>query len=141
MTFRPAAALAALLTLSGTAAAQIPRQDGNWEITVDVDLEGATGKIPARTTTQCITKEEAAAGKGAIPGHHDAPGSCSVSEHKVEGDKVSWTFKCETPQPMSGSGEIVYTDETAYKGSMTFTRDGKTMTMKYEGKRLGDCTK
>ncbi len=141
MKFCLAASLAGLLTLSATAGAQTPRRDGNWEITIELVLDGAAGKVPARTMTQCITTEEAAAGKGAIPGHHDLPGSCSVSDHKVEGHKVSWAFTCEKPQPMSGSGEITYTDEHSYKGSMTFTRDGKTMTMAYEGKRLGGCTK
>lgn len=164
MTFRSIAVLAGLL-LSLAAAAQTPRRDGNWEITVDVELDGVAGTIPTRTLTQCITPDDIAAGPGgtsgrshtpdrsdtpghgALPGHralsgHDAalPGSCSASDHKVDGNKVSWTFRCDTPQPMSGSGEIVYTDENAYKGSMTFTRDGKTMTMKYEGKRLGDCS-
>lgn len=141
MRFRTIALLVCLLTPSTTAFAQAPRRDGNWEITLDVTLDGVAEKIPARTMTQCITKDEVAAGKGTIPGHHGIPGGCSASDHKVEGNRVSWTFKCETPQPVSGSGEIVYTDEHSYKGAMTFTRDGKTMTMKYEGKRLGDCTK
>ena len=42
---------------------------------------------------------------------------------------------------MSGTGEIVYTDENAYAGAIIFTREGKTMTIKYSGKRLGDCAK
>jgi hypothetical protein len=44
----------------------------------------------------------------------------------------------------SGTGEFVYTDD-AYTGQMVMNveRGGQpmAMTMKYTGKRLGDCTK
>lgn len=139
MTVFPIAALAGLLMLPPAANAQTPRRDGNWEITIDVELDGVAGRIPTRTTTQCITRDEVASGHHAMPGHESLPGACSASDHKVDGNRVSWTFSCATPQPVSGSGEIVYTNEHAYKGSIVFTRDGKTMTMKYEGKRLGEC--
>jgi hypothetical protein len=48
-------------------------------------------------------------------------------------------MKCEGAQAMSGSGEIVYAADT-YTGVMKMDRGGQMMTMKYTGKRLGDCT-
>jgi hypothetical protein len=41
---------------------------------------------------------------------------------------------------MTGKGEIVYA-ENAYTGTMTMDMQGRGMTMKYTGKRLGDCRK
>jgi hypothetical protein len=67
-----------------------------------------------------------------------------VSDYKTEGNKVSWSMRCEGDNPMTGTGEIVYSGDT-YLGTMKMTtgRGGQpmAMTMKYSGKRLGDCTK
>jgi len=53
-------------------------------------------------------------------------------------------MRCEGDNPMTGTGEIVYSGDT-YLGTMKMTtgRGGQpmAMTMKYSGKRLGDCTK
>ena len=66
--------------------------------------------------------------------------SCKVSDYKAEGSKVSWSMKCEGPQAMSGTGEFTYGADT-YAGVMKIDRGGQQMTMKYSGKRLGDCQK
>ena len=47
--------------------AQAPRKEGNWEITVQVEMEGATHQARSRTTTQCITAEEAADQEKPLP--------------------------------------------------------------------------
>ena len=41
---------------------------------------------------------------------------------------------------MTGSGEFLYAGDT-YTGTMKMHARGQEMTMKYTGKRLGDCTK
>ena len=43
-------------------------------------------------------------------------------------------------QKMTGTGEITYGTNT-YDGVMKMKMDMGEMTMKYAGKRLGDCTK
>jgi Protein of unknown function (DUF3617) len=134
------AALSLLLGLHLPAAAQPPRKDGNWEITMQIAVDGAAPRLPPRVTTQCITAEEAANSKP-MPDGIAVPDKCAASDHKVEGNKVSWSFKCDLPSPISGSGEIVYADENSYTGVITFVRNTKTMTLTYSGKRLGDCTK
>jgi len=69
------------------------------------------------------------------------PAGCvKVSDDKVTGNKVTWSMKCEGPEAMSGTGEITYGENT-YDGVMKMERQGQTMTMKYTGKRLGDCLK
>ncbi len=121
---------------------QPPRRDGSWEIRVDVEIGGDATLIPPRTLTECVSKEDAADVRKALPhGKEAMPSQCSASDHKVDGNRVSWSFKCESPQPLTGEGEIVYIDESHYAGTISFTAEGKKMTMKYAGKRLGDCVK
>jgi hypothetical protein len=97
--------------------------------------------LPAQTTTQCITKEEAADPQKGLPqtGRGNNPSDCKLSDYKVDGNKVTWTMACEKEQ-MKGTGEFVYSGET-YTGTMKMNAQGQEMTMKYDGKRVGDCTK
>jgi hypothetical protein len=135
MTFRHAAVLSLVLGLSLSARAQTPRQDGNWEVTMQVEVEGMPA-LPAKTMTQCVSKEDVADPQKPPLGR--ASSHCTVSDHKVEGNRVSWSMKCEAPEAMTGTGEILYGDN-AYTGILKIEREGRTMTMKYAGKRLGDC--
>jgi hypothetical protein len=143
-------ALAGLLALGTTIAAQGqgPRRDGNWQVTMEMEMPGMPQGMPPMTMTQCVTKEEAADPSKAIPrnpnGRGAMPPDCKVSDYKTVGNKVSWSMKCEGQNPMTGSGEFTYTGDT-YTGvmKMNMERNGQpmAMTMKYTGKRLGDCTK
>lgn len=145
MPLRHALALTTALAwamLSNPTAAQAPRRDGTWAVTVTVDVEGATSPLLPRTITQCVTPEQAASGKDAL--HLDdrsALGDCAASDHKVEGKRVTWTFTCQHPKPVSGTGEIVYESDSAYAGAIALASDGQRMTIKYSGKRTGDCQK
>ena len=73
------------------------------------------------------------AGRGADPA------DCKISDHKVDGNKVTWSMTCPKDQ-MTGAGEFLYSGDT-YTGTMKMNARGQDMTMKYNGKRLGDCTK
>ena len=117
-----------------------PRRDGNWEIKVEMQMPGMA--MPAQTITQCITPQDAAdpqkmmpSGRGRGRGQND----CKVTDQKTEGNKVTWTMSCPA-EDMSGTGEIVYADDS-YTGTMKMKARGQEMTMKYTGKRLGDCAK
>ena len=128
-----------------------PRRDGNWEVTMEMDMPGMPQgmSMPPIKTTQCITKEEAADPNKTIPQRPAGrgagnPNDCKVSDYKVDGNKVTWSMKCEGAQPMSGTGEFVYgTDSYTGTMKMDMARGGQpmAMTMKYSGKRLGDCVK
>jgi len=126
--------------LSVSALAQAPRRDGRWEVKTEMEMPGMPMKMPAMTTTQCITKEQAEDPQRSVPQGRGAPNNCKVSDYKVTGNKVTWSMKCEGPEAMSGTGEITYGENT-YDGVMKMEREGQTMTMKYTGKRLGDCPK
>lgn len=130
------------------------RRDGNWEITMEMQMPNMPNmpqgmSMPPMKTTQCITKEEAADPNKAMPKGPPQrgggpPPDCKVSDYKTVGNKVSWSMVCSGAQPMSGTGEFVYQAD-AYTGTMVMNMErggqGMPMTMKYTGKRLGDCVK
>jgi len=125
------------------AAQDSARQDGRWEVTVEMEMPGMPMKMPAQTITRCVTKEEAADPQKALPqaGRNTTADSCKVSDYKMVGNTVTWAMKCGPPEQMSGTGEIVY-DGNSYKGTMKMSMaTGQTIVMKHSGKRLGDCTK
>ena len=138
---RPIAALALVFGLSAAALAQ-PRQDGRWEMKMEMNMPGMPPNMPPITTVQCITPEDVKDPQKAMPqpGGRGGASNCTISDHKVAGNKVSWKMACTGAEPMTGTAEITYTDDTLV-GVMTMNRAGQTMTMKYTGKRLGDCAK
>jgi len=147
MTPRIATVTGALLVLSIAAFAQNVRRDGQWEIKMEMDMPGMPAGMPPMTTTQCITPEMAADPQKAVPqmgrgGRAGrAGGNCSVSDYKVEGNKVTYKMKCEGgAEPMTGTGEFLYAPDS-YTGTMAMETARGGMKMKYTGKRLGDCTK
>jgi len=129
--------LLSILTVSAlalTAAlvfAQQPRRDGNWEIKIQVVLEGMPQGAPPFTTTQCITKEQADDPSKMIPQGPDNMSDCKVSDYKYVGNKATWSMACTGQMPMTGNAEMVYRND-AFIGNMK---------MKYDAKRLGDCVK
>ena len=127
--------------LSWAAFAQTPVREGNWEVTMQMEMPGVDVKLPDFKSTQCITKEQLKDPAQALPqGIQDKNNDCKVSDYKPSGNKATWKLTCTIPVPISGSGEITYTGDT-YDGSMTMTTGAGDMTMKYKGKRLGDCVK
>ena len=140
MRLRHAACVTVVVALSVSALAQSPRRDGRWEVMTEIEMPGMPMKMPAMKTVQCITREQAEDPQRSVPQGGGAPNNCKVSDYKVAGNKVTWSMKCEGPEAMSGTGEITYGENTL-DGVMKMERQGQAMTMKYAGKRLGDCPK
>jgi hypothetical protein len=141
-----AAVVGALVLVTALVFAQ-PRRDGNWEVKMEMAMEGMPQAMPPMTMTQCVTPAEAEDPQKMVP---QGPGrgmnsDCKMTDYKFADGKASWTMTCGGANPMTGTGEFVYT-ENSYTGTMkmTMSRGGgpaQTMTMKYSGKRLGDCVK
>jgi len=127
------------VTGSSLFASDGPRRDGKWETTMRMEMPGLPIKLPPVKTVVCVTKEDAENPDKSVPkASNDS--SCKVSDYKVEGNTVSWTFKCEGKKGSSGEGSITY-EENSYAGEITMDTDRQEMTMKMSGKRLGDCEK
>jgi hypothetical protein len=109
---------------------------GKWQTTVEMDMPGAPMKMPARTVTTCLTKEQVENAENMIPKAGDKRSGCTYTDVKVEGSTMSWKMKCETG--MTGSGSMTYSGDT-YTGNMQMKMQDHDMTIKYTGKFMGAC--
>jgi hypothetical protein len=133
------ALLALACSRAASAQIQLPLREGNWELTVQVELPGMP-KMPDVKDTRCLTrdmlKDPAAAVPSASP---DSNNDCKVSDYQTAGNRATWKMVCTVPMPLSGSGEVTYAGDT-YTGSISLSMAGTPATMKFNGKRLGDCS-
>lgn len=130
-----------LVSASWIVSAQGSRRDGRWEVTTEMDMPGMPMKVPAMKTIQCVTKEQADDPNQSVPkGQQGKNSDCKVSDYKVAGNKVTWTTTCTGKNAMTSTGELTYAADT-YEGWTKIKTGDTEMTMKYTGKRLGDCTK
>lgn len=128
---------------SGAAQAAVNMQEGNWETTVDMKMEGMPFPMPPTTyrSTQCLTR------KDMVPSTAEKDQKCEIKSQKVSGNTVTWTVICRDEDGTSeGRGEITYSG-TTYQGVVKTTVRTKgdeepiRTTMKMKGKRLGNCPK
>jgi len=121
-------------------AAQSPMRPGRWEVTMQMQMTNMPMQMPEMKTSRCVTAEELKDPQKAVPSASQSPNACKVSDYKVTGNTVSWRMACGPPQDMTGSGEMTFTADDTYTGTMKMTTQQGVMMMKTSGKRLGDCT-
>jgi len=138
MNLRKLSLAAAALTLMALPTfAATPQKPGNWQITMEMEGANLPMKMPPMTFTHCVTKEDTENPERAVPkGNQNA--NCKVSDFKVDGNKVSWSVKCEGKQPVTGTGEITFNGDS-YTGWSKMQMRDQEITTKMTGKRLGDC--
>lgn len=124
-----------LLGLAAVAAplpAQAAAETGDlWEDTIEMNLPG----FPARPQ---VHKRCSARGVDAVP-MADKDNHCTMTDVKRSGGAMSWKMSCAGNPPTTGSAEMVYEGSDRYRGTMTMNAEGRTMTMKMSGKRIGEC--
>ena len=132
------------LVFSLFAYAEVPDiQEGDWEYTMEMKIEGMPVPMPPVTTkfTQCLTKEDI------IPKPVNKDDQCEMIEQKISGNMVAWKMRCKVKDGVTtySEGEITYSG-TSFDGTMKMKvtdEDGQTMnqTVKMTGRRIGDCKK
>jgi hypothetical protein len=135
---------AVLVCLAGaTVVAQSPIRPGRWEVVMQMDMPNMPVKMPEMKTMQCVTPEQAKDPASALPSGPQAgrggKSDCKVSDYNQSGNTVTWKMACTTPTPVTGTGELTFTDNS-YAGTMKMNTAQGDMTMKVSGTRLGDCT-
>ena len=127
-----------LLLLAAPAAHAADRvESGKWESAITAD--GAL-----RTTTYCITPEEAASLNGdsrtgreyAEKRARKAGAPCTFRSYEIKGDTITYTMLCESR---------TITDKTVYHGQTsdgikTIAKDGQTHEMFIKSRRIGACS-
>jgi hypothetical protein len=133
--------LAASVFVVAPVVAQSPIRAGQWEITTQMDMANMPIKMREMKMTQCVTSEQLKDPTSALPTGSNANNqSCRTTDYKVDGNKVTWKMVCTGfAQETTGTGELVSSGDS-YVGTMNMTTAQGAMTMKYTGKRLGDCT-
>jgi hypothetical protein len=98
-----------------------------------MSMEGVEMAMPAQTLKICASKNW-----NAPPAPANEQQKCRNSDFKVEGPKATWKTTCENP-PMTGVGEITRDGASAYAGAIKFTSSDGNLTIKLNGRRVGDC--
>jgi hypothetical protein len=117
-------------------------QPGKWETSLTMDMPGMPAR-PAITTTHCVKPDEVKDNQSVAERMQaNSKGKCKVSDVKFEGDKLSYSFTCDTGA--SGTTELVF-GGTTYEGTTKIAISGRgnapamSMTQHFKSKRLGDC--
>lgn len=114
-----------------------PQKVGKWQMKMEMEMPGMPMKIPPVTIETCLTAEDLADPKKAIP--NDPKSDCKVSDYKVDGSTVTWSMECPKSK-MTGTGQMTYSDNT-YTGKLEMKVGDQEMKTRYTGKWLGACTK
>jgi hypothetical protein len=128
--------LSAVLAVPALAWANM--EEGNWDVTVKMEMVGMPFAMPPVQTSQCVTK------KDVVPDMSRPDQECIVRDQKVSGDTVTWKVQCKGAQgTLDGEGRIKYAGRT-YDGEMQARmteRGGQAMTIKYtmNGRHTGPC--
>ncbi len=108
-------------------------QEGQWQITMEMEIPGMPMKMPPATYTQCIKKDDL------IPQDEKQNQECVQKNVTVKGNTVSWTVECDVPGgQMTGKGKITY-HKDKMEGQMTTQGQGMKMVSHFKGHRLGEC--
>ena len=129
-----------VLLLSGTTLFAAPpnMQEGKWEITMAMKVEGVPFPMPPVKYTQCFTKEDVKDGNKTLPtGSDKKKDNCQVTDVNASSNSATWKMVCK--DGTTGNGEITYKG-SSYTSTMTLmTKDGGKTVNNIKANRIGDC--
>ncbi len=122
-------------------AAPATMQDGNWEITMKMEMANMPFAMQPMVTTHCYTKEDLKDSQKTIPSASQRKDDCENKDVKVVGNKTTWTTQCKDSSIVSGEMEY---KQTSFSGMMTMEKvdkKGEKSKIVYHmsGKRIGNC--
>lgn len=114
-------------------------KEGEWEITIKMQMEGMDFQMPAQTIKQCIKKDSPIVEPKQEKGK---PPSCKILKQDIKGGIVSYEMECkENGEKTIIKGSMTYKGNS-FEGNTTIKMIGKeTYEMKQTmtGKYLGPC--
>jgi len=133
--------LVLVVAVAPLSAAPAAMQEGNWELTMKMDMAGMPFAMPPVVVNHCYTKEDVKDSKKTIPSTSQKKDDCETKDVKVTGNKVTWKMQCKDGS--TGSGEMEH-KQASYNGMMTMEKVDKKgskskIVYHMSGKRLGDC--
>lgn len=119
--------------LLGCAAASLAMAQGStsgekWRVKTSMQMAGMS--MPGQTMEICKPLDT-----DSVPMKTDD--NCRIYDVKRTGNTQSFKMSCTGEEPMEGSAEFTYLGADRYQGKMLMKMRGDTMTMDYEGQKLG----
>jgi hypothetical protein len=124
---------AASMSILASVAVADERPGNLWKTTSQMVMPGVPYSPPPSTMQLCTAKV------WTQPPPPPPGQSCTTSNFQREGEKVSWDTQCTGEMDMTGHGEITFTSEDAYTGTISFTAEGMTMTVNLSGTKIDEC--
>ena len=123
---------ALLLTCTGLplAHAASPPPGEKWKVTSNMQMAGMS--MPGSTTELCKQP-----GDDTVPVKTDD--NCEVYDVERSGNVQSFKMRCTGKNAVEGSAQFTYLSKDHYTGRMQMKAEGETMSMSYEGQKLGAC--
>ncbi len=113
-------------------------KEGEWEITVKMQMEGMNFDMPATTVKQCIKKEN----PFPVETKKEKMPDCKILKQEVKGSTVNWEMECkEGKNTFYSKGSITYKGNS-FEGKQTMEIKGEEeqkITQTMNGKYLGPC--
>lgn len=110
------------------ALAQGAQPGEKWRVKSTMQMSGMT--LPGQTMEICKPTDP-----DAVPMKTDD--DCKIYDMKRSGNTQSFKMRCTGEEPVEGAAEITYLGSDRYQGKMLMNTHGETMTMNYEGQKLG----
>ncbi len=119
--------------LLGCAAASLALAQGatpgeKWRVKTSMQMSGMS--MPGQTMEICKPVDT-----DSVPLKTDD--NCQIYDVKRAGNTQSFKMRCTGEEAMEGSAEFTYLGADRYQGKMLMNMRGETMTMAYEGQKLG----
>jgi len=129
------------LALLNPAAAFAAGKDELWEMISTTEMKGMPMSIPPSTMRMCVPKGRMSDPQQSVAGENPE-NKCKVTDVKTSGNKTTWKMRCEPPNEMSGSGEMIFKGDSYHQVIRTLSNMGghkMEMTQVVDGKRVGTC--
>jgi hypothetical protein len=118
-------------------------QPGNYETSTTMEIAGMPPR-PAMTSNHCVRPDQVKDNQSLAERIQTSSKSkCKVSDIKVDGYKLSYSFACETGARATGTTELIL-GGTTYEGTTKISVPGRgngpiTGTQHFKSMRVGDC--
>jgi hypothetical protein len=128
---RVVAAVVFLLGANWILSEDAPVKGDLWQVTSKMTGAGMPN-MPGQVTQVCAEKVWTHLPQG------NNQYKCKRANFEMMGDTATWTEHCQSPQ-MMGKGKITRQGTDAYTGSIKFDSAQGSMTIKFDGQRVGEC--
>ncbi len=121
-----------LTVFAVTAMSEVNMQEGNWEMTMQIEMKGMPFKMPPVQYTVCLTRSS-------MNPQKDDKEDCTLISSKVQGSTYSWVMECRSEKGLIKSNGTITYNGSVLDGIINSEVDGMTMKQMLTGRRTGAC--